>query len=118
MPKPTNVASANNWKGRDAQERQRTRTGRTARRAPTHTGRTGSTEGDREERNAKQKKKTPEATSCDPNYEGACLQDGIGDYDCAGGSGNGPNYVAGPIYVIGADPFGLDRDGDGVACEG
>ncbi|HTR74173.1 MAG TPA: hypothetical protein VMH33_02805 [Solirubrobacterales bacterium] len=58
-----------------------------------------------------------EAEACDPNYEGACLHDGIGDYDCAGGSGDGPNYVEGPIYVVGADPFGLDEDGDGIACE-
>jgi hypothetical protein len=38
--------------------------------------------------------------------------------DCAGGSGNGPNYVRGPIRVRPPDPFGLDRDGDGVGCEG
>jgi len=39
------------------------------------------------------------------------------DVDCAGGSGNGPEYVAGPITVVGPDVYGLDRDGDGVACE-
>jgi resuscitation-promoting factor RpfB len=39
------------------------------------------------------------------------------DVDCAGGSGNGPSYVRGPIRVIGSDIYGLDRDGDGVACE-
>ncbi len=87
------------------EERQRTQEEREAQKAI-----------EREERETEEEE--PEATSCDPNYEGACLQDGIGDYDCAGGSGNGPNYVTGPIYVIGADPFGLDRDGDGVACEG
>jgi hypothetical protein len=45
--------------------------------------------------------------------------DGAGDYDCAGGTGNGPNYVDGPVRVVdpGRDPFGLDRDGDGRACE-
>jgi hypothetical protein len=37
--------------------------------------------------------------------------------DCAGGSGNGPRYVNGPVYVSGGDPYGLDGDGDGVACE-
>ncbi len=58
-----------------------------------------------------------EAEACDPNYEGACLHEGIGDYDCAGGSGDGPNYVAGPIYVTGFDEFELDSDGNGVACE-
>jgi hypothetical protein len=39
------------------------------------------------------------------------------DYDCAGGSGDGPAYASGPIYVTGSDPYGLDSDGDGVACE-
>jgi micrococcal nuclease len=39
------------------------------------------------------------------------------DVDCAGGSGNGPRYVNGPVTVTGSDPYGLDSDGDGVACE-
>jgi hypothetical protein len=39
------------------------------------------------------------------------------DYDCAGGSGDGPAYAEGPIYVTGSDPYGLDADSDGVACE-
>ena len=56
--------------------------------------------------------------NCDPAYPGVCLHDGIGDYDCAGGSGNGPNYVAGPIRVLPPDPFGLDSDGDGWGCVG
>jgi micrococcal nuclease len=56
-------------------------------------------------------------SSCHPSYEGACLAIGNGDYDCAGGSGNGPNYVKGPIKVVGPDEFGLDRDNDGVGCE-
>jgi hypothetical protein len=55
--------------------------------------------------------------NCDPAYPSVCLHDGIGDYDCAGGSGNGPNYVRGPITVRSPDPFGLDRDGDGIGCE-
>jgi hypothetical protein len=45
-----------------------------------------------------------------------CLPPGP-DVDCAGGSGNGPRYVNGPVYVSGGDPYGLDGDGDGVACE-
>ena len=53
---------------------------------------------------------------CDPSYEGACLDPGAGDYDCAGGSGNGPNYT-GVVTVVGDDHFGLDRDGDGIGCE-
>jgi hypothetical protein len=28
-----------------------------------------------------------------------------------------PEYVAGPITVIGTDVYDLDRDNDGVACE-
>jgi hypothetical protein len=39
------------------------------------------------------------------------------DVDCAQGSGNGPEYVSGPIYVVAYDEYELDRDGDGVACE-
>jgi hypothetical protein len=54
---------------------------------------------------------------CDPNYTGACLDPNASDYDCAGGSGDGPNYVQGPITVVGDDHYGLDSDGDGVACE-
>jgi hypothetical protein len=55
--------------------------------------------------------------NCDSAYPDACLHDGIGDYDCAGGSGNGPNYIGGPIEVRAPDPFGLDADHDGVGCE-
>jgi hypothetical protein len=62
-------------------------------------------------------KATAAPASCSTSYQGACLKLGIGDYDCAGGSGNGPNYVKGPIYVVGDDIFDLDRDGDGIACE-
>lgn len=52
---------------------------------------------------------------CDKNYSG-CVPV-ASDVDCAGGSGNGPAYVAGPINVIGNDIYGLDRDNDGIACE-
>ncbi|RFA06981.1 hypothetical protein B7R21_17695 [Subtercola boreus] len=62
----------------------------------------------------------PEAATagsgCDPNYEGACVPIDS-DVDCAGGSGNGPSYVRGPVTVVGDDIYGLDRDGDGVGCE-
>jgi micrococcal nuclease len=54
---------------------------------------------------------------CDPSYPDVCLLDGIGDYDCWGGSGDGPNYVQGPIRVLSPDPFDLDRDGDGFGCD-
>ncbi|WP_331000309.1 excalibur calcium-binding domain-containing protein [Pseudosulfitobacter pseudonitzschiae] len=52
---------------------------------------------------------------CDPNYS-PCVPI-ASDVDCAGGSGNGPAYVEGPVTVNGSDIYGLDRDGDGVACE-
>lgn len=55
--------------------------------------------------------------SCHPNYRGRCLKPTASDYDCAGGSGNGPYYVSGPFRVVGSDPFRLDADRDGIACE-
>lgn len=57
----------------------------------------------------------PVRSSCHPNYSG-CLNPNAGDYDCVGGSGNGPNYT-GPVEVYGADPFDLDRDHDGRGCD-
>ncbi len=39
------------------------------------------------------------------------------DYDCKGGSGDGPRYVSGPFRSWGSDPYGLDSDNDGKACE-
>lgn len=55
-------------------------------------------------------------SSCDPNYSGACVPIDS-DVDCAGGSGNGPSYVSGPVTVVGTDIYGLDRDGNGTGCE-
>lgn len=52
---------------------------------------------------------------CDPNYSG-CVPI-ASDVDCAGGSGNGPAYVRGPVQIIGRDIYGLDADHDGVGCE-
>ncbi|WP_422049128.1 excalibur calcium-binding domain-containing protein [Shimia sp.] len=57
------------------------------------------------------------AQPCHPSYKGACLPPNGPDVDCAGGSGNGPIYVKGPIRVVGPDPYKLDRDKDGIACE-
>ncbi|GLZ37639.1 hypothetical protein [Actinokineospora sp. NBRC 105648] len=60
--------------------------------------------------------KPPAAPSgCDPNYSG-CVPI-ASDVDCAGGKGNGPAYVAGPVRVIGRDIYGLDNDSDGIGCE-
>lgn len=53
---------------------------------------------------------------CDPNYSGACVPI-ASDVDCAGGSGNGPAYVRGPVRVVGTDIYDLDRNGDGIGCE-
>jgi hypothetical protein len=53
---------------------------------------------------------------CDSNYSGPCVPI-ASDVDCAGGSGNGPAYVAGPVSVVGTDIYDLDRDGDGIACD-
>jgi len=55
-------------------------------------------------------------SSCDQNYSGACVPIAR-DVDCAGGSGNGPAYVSGPVTVVGEDIYDLERDGNGVACE-
>jgi hypothetical protein len=55
------------------------------------------------------------AANCTPGYS-PCIPPGP-DVDCAGGSGNGPRYVQGPITVTGSDPYGLDSDGNGIGCE-
>jgi hypothetical protein len=54
--------------------------------------------------------------NCDSNYTGACVPI-ASDVDCAGGSGNGPAYVQGPVRIVGSDIYDLDRDGDGIACD-
>lgn len=58
---------------------------------------------------------TQEVKRCHPSYSG-CLNPNASDYDCAGGSGNGP-YYTGTVRVIGPDVFNLDRDNDGWGCE-
>jgi hypothetical protein len=57
-----------------------------------------------------------ESSECDPNYAGACLDPNASDYDCADGSGNGPDYT-GTVTVVGEDHYGLDADSDGIGCE-
>jgi hypothetical protein len=51
---------------------------------------------------------------CTPGYS-PCLPLGPSDYDCLGGTGDGPAY-AGPERVTGSDPYGLDGDNNGWAC--
>jgi hypothetical protein len=53
---------------------------------------------------------------CHPSYKGACLDPNAYDYDCIGGSGNGPKYT-GLVRVVGPDVFRLDADHDGWGCE-
>jgi FKBP-type peptidyl-prolyl cis-trans isomerase len=69
-----------------------------------------------EERERAESKASEEASECDPNYSGACLDPYASDYDCEGGSGDGPEYT-GPVTVVGEDHYGLDSDNDGYACE-
>ena len=57
----------------------------------------------------------PEPSGCDPNYSG-CVPI-ASDVDCAGGSGDGPEYVSGPVRVVGTDKYRLDNDKDGLGCE-
>ena len=62
---------------------------------------------------------TPSAEAgkkCHPSYEGRCLKTNAGDYDCIGGSGDGPNYTS-RVRVVGPDVFRLDADHDGIGCE-
>jgi hypothetical protein len=51
---------------------------------------------------------------CTAGYK-PCLHP-ASDYDCAGGSGDGPKYT-GQVRVTGSDPYDLDSDNDGYGCE-
>ncbi len=55
------------------------------------------------------------AESCHPSYD-PCLDPNSSDYDCEGGSGDGPDYT-GQVTVTGSDDYDLDADGDGIACD-
>lgn len=60
---------------------------------------------------------TKTSPSCHPSYAGACVPI-ASDVDCAGGSGNGPAYVEGPVRIVGPDVYELDgNDNDGIGCE-
>jgi resuscitation-promoting factor RpfB len=58
----------------------------------------------------------PASSNCDPNYSGACVPI-ASDVDCSGGSGDGPEYVDGPVTVVGDDVYDLNRDDDNIACD-
>jgi len=72
---------------------------------------------DRHNSNTAATSTTPSApdSECDPNYS-PCVPV-ASDVDCAGGRGNGPAYVKGPVRVIGKDIYKLDRDHNGIGCE-
>jgi hypothetical protein len=55
------------------------------------------------------------ASNCNENYSG-CLRANASDYDCEGGSGDGP-YYTGTVQVIGNDEYDLDSDSDGIGCD-
>lgn len=52
---------------------------------------------------------------CHTSYQ-PCLDPNASDYDCEGGSGDGPKYT-GEVIVLGPDEYELDDDGDGTGCE-
>jgi hypothetical protein len=75
-------------------------------------------EGRRAEEQAEEEAKEQEeaaAEECDPNYSG-CLDPYASDYDCEGGSGDGPLYT-GTVEVLGVDHYGLDENNNGIGCE-
>jgi hypothetical protein len=61
-----------------------------------------------------------QAGNCHPAYSSPCVPNDGQDVDCAGGGGNGPHYVQGPVILkqVGTDPFDLDgTPEDGRGCE-
>lgn len=61
----------------------------------------------------------PPTSNCTPGYSPCLIYHGGADYDCYGGSGDGPYYTEpGVVYAVsGSDPYGLDADNDGSGCE-
>ncbi|MCJ1695304.1 G5 domain-containing protein [Rathayibacter caricis] len=58
----------------------------------------------------------PAPSGCHPSYTGGCVPF-ASDVDCAGGSGDGPAYVQGPITVVGPDEYDLNRGDNPIACD-
>jgi len=52
---------------------------------------------------------------CHPNYS-PCLPVTF-DIDCEGRGEDGPIFTIGPVIVSRGDPYELDPDGDGIACD-
>jgi hypothetical protein len=58
--------------------------------------------------------------TCTPGYSPCLVWHGGADYDCYGGSGNGPYYTApGVTYHVNdsEDIYGLDANHNGLGCE-
>jgi hypothetical protein len=89
---------------------------RASREAARQLARREAAQAEAEERELVEAEESEEASECDPNYSGACLDPYAYDYDCKGGSGDGPEYT-GPVTVVGEDHYDLDREEDGYACE-
>jgi hypothetical protein len=49
-------------------------------------------------------------SGCSDEYTGACVPADAGDVDCG-------ELLDSDFDSVGSDPYGLDADGDGVACE-
>ena len=49
-------------------------------------------------------------SGCSDEYAGACVPADAGDVDCT-------ELTDSDFASVGSDPYGLDADGDGVACE-
>jgi hypothetical protein len=65
------------------------------------------------------KPEPPPTSNCTSGYSPCLVYHGGADYDCAGGSGDGPYYTdPGVVYqVTGSDPYGLDANNNGLGCE-
>jgi hypothetical protein len=57
------------------------------------------------------------ADNCDSRYKSEKCVPVAPDVDCSGRDGDRPEYVSGPFKYEGSDPYRLDRDKDGIACE-
>jgi hypothetical protein len=64
-------------------------------------------------------KPQPSPQPCTSGYSPCLVYHGGADYDCYGGSGDGPYYTEpGVVYTVsGSDPYGLDADDNGRGCE-
>jgi endonuclease YncB( thermonuclease family) len=64
-------------------------------------------------------KPPPKKPTCTPGYKPCLINHSGADYDCSGGTGNGPYYTKpGITYTVtGSDPYGLDSNHNGRGCE-